>query len=130
MVVAMAVAAIFVTGTVVGYIQSHRQAEWSAYSLAANSLAMQEAERARAAKWDPNAYPPVDNLVASNFPVRIDVLDIPMSGTNIVYATNRTSISNISVNPSVRMVRVDCTWSFPKRGVYTNSVFTYRAPDQ
>ncbi|MBI5385758.1 MAG: prepilin-type N-terminal cleavage/methylation domain-containing protein [Verrucomicrobia bacterium] len=129
-VIALALAAIFITATVAGYIQSHRQAEWAAYSLAANSLAMQELERTRAAKWDPQAYPPVDQVVSSNFPDRVEVLDIPLNGTNIVYGTNHTTITTISVTPGLKMIRTDCRWSFPKRGLFTNSVFTYRAPDQ
>jgi len=48
-----AIAAIFVGGTVAGFQQAATRAEWSAYSLAAHSLAMQAQEQVRAASWDP-----------------------------------------------------------------------------
>ncbi len=127
---AVGITVLVFAGGVLGYVQSAQQAEWAAYSLAANSLAQQRLEQTRAAKWDTQANPPIDNLVGTNFPSRVDVLDVPIAGTNIVYATNITTISNISANPPVKMVRVDCTWRFWNRGVYTNTVVTYRAPDQ
>ena len=128
--VSMLVAGIMIVGLISSFIQSHRQAEWSAYSLAAQSLAMQSLEQARTAKWDPYATPPVDQLVASNFPVRVEVLDIPISKTNIVFATNRTTIQTISATPPLKQISVQSTWGFLNRGVFTNSVVTYRAPDQ
>ncbi len=129
-VMAMAISALTIGGIIAGYTMSTRRAEWSAYSLAAQSLAMQRSEQARAAKWDPQAWPPVDELVSSNFPVRIEVLDIPISGTNVVYATNRTAITTLSANPPLRMIQVDCTWMFLSRGPFTNTVVTYRTGDQ
>ena len=128
--VSMLVAGIMVVGVISGFVQSHRQAEWSAYSLAANSLAMQPMEQARAAKWDPYATPPVDQLVASNFPDRVEVLDVPIANTNLVFATNRTVIRTISVTPPLKQISVECTWAFLDRGVFTNVMMTHRAPDQ
>ena len=92
--------------------------------------AMRRLEQTRAAKWDPLAYPSVDDVVQSNFPVTITNLDIPLNGTNAVYATNTTTITLISTNPPLKMVRVDCVWSVLSRGPFTNSLITYRAPDQ
>jgi prepilin-type N-terminal cleavage/methylation domain-containing protein len=128
--VSMAILGLMVTGVVSGFIQSHRTAEWSAYSLAAQSLALQAMEQSRAAKWDPTKSPAADDLVASNFPTTINILDVPLSGTNIVYATNRISIRTVSTDPPLREVAVECTWKFPNRGLFTNSILTYRAPDQ
>ena len=110
--------------------QTTRQAEWSAYSLAAQSLASQSLEQSRAAKWDPKGYPATDQLVSSNFPLKVQILDIPMTGSNIVYATNITSISTVSVNPPLKMISVECIWRFLERGLFTNTVVSYRAPDQ
>lgn len=126
----LAIAGILMAGIVSGFIQTHQQSEWAAYSLAANSMALQGLEQTRAAKWDRLGYPPVDQLVSSNFPPRVEVLDIPVVKTNIVYATNQWVISTISADPPLRMVRVECVWAFPRRGMFTNSVFTYRAADQ
>ncbi len=126
----MAVALIMISGIVSGFIQSTNQAEWSAYSLAAQSLANQCLEQTRAAKWDPAGYPSVDQLVTNNFPVNVQILDIPITKSNIVYATNRITISTVSTNPALRMVRVDTTWPFLNRGNFSNTVISYRAPDQ
>lgn len=119
-----------VVATVNGYLLSSYRAEWSAHSLAAHSLALQRIEQVRAAKWDQAAYPAVDQVVQANFPVTTNVLDLPSSGTNMVYATNYTTITTVSTNPPLKMVRVDCVWQFPGRGVYSNTVVSYRAPDQ
>lgn len=128
--VSMLVLGIMVTGIVSGFIQTERTAEWSAYSLAAQALAMQPVEQARAAKWDPNAWPSVDQVISSNFPITPQILDIPISGTNIVWATNRTTIRMISTNPPLKSIYVECTWRFARQGLFTNTALTYRAPDQ
>ena len=125
-----AIGLLTVGGCLSGYVLTSRRAEWSAYSLAANSLALQRLEQARACRWDPLAALPVDELVSTNFPPQIDVMDVIVAGTNAVLATNYTTISTISSDPPVRMIRVDCCWMFVKKGPYTNTVATYRAPDQ
>jgi hypothetical protein len=129
-VIATALAALVVGGSIYGYVISAQRAEWSAYSLAAQSLAVQRMEQARAAKWDPLGYPPVDELVSSNFPVQVNVLDIPITKTNVICGTNYTVITTISANPPLKMVKVDCVWPFARRGLFTNTVATYRAADQ
>jgi len=129
-VIATAVTSTVIGASIYGYTLSAKRAEWSAYSLAANNLAVQGIEQARSAKWDPLGFPPVDELVSTNFPTRTNMLDIPVSGTNIVYATNITTITMLSTNPSLKMIRVDCVWPFISRGRFTNTVITYRAPDQ
>jgi hypothetical protein len=129
-VIATALAALVVGGSIYGYVIAAQRAEWSAYSLAAQNLALQRLEQTRAAKWDPLGYPTVDELLAANFPAQVSVLDIPISKTNIVYATNYTVISTISANPPLKMIRVDCVWPFFNRGSFTNSVATYRSADQ
>src|SRR5256714_910544 len=96
-VIAMAITVMSLAGVIMGYIFAIRQAEWSAYSLAAQSLATQRLEQTRAAKWDPRASPPVDEVITNNFPiVPTNVLDMPVSGTNIAYATNFTTISDVT----------------------------------
>jgi hypothetical protein len=114
-----AILGILMSGIVAGFMQTEKQAEWSAYSLAAQSLAMQPLEQARAAKWDPYANPPVNEV--TNLPVlTTNILDIPISGQNIVWATNRTSIRMVTTTPPLLQISVVTTWPF----------FTYRAPDQ
>ena len=130
-VTATAVSALTMAATIYGYTLTSKRAEWAGYSLAAQSLAIQGLEQARAAKWDPwSSSTNSDMLVSSNFAPQIKTLDIPVTGTNVVYATNFWTISTISAIPNLRMIRVDCVWKFLKQGVFTNTVVSYRASDQ
>lgn len=128
--ISMVILGIMVTGVVSGFTQSHRTAEWSGHCLAAQAYAVQAMEQSRAAKWDPGKSPAVDELLTTNFTNRVQILDVPISGTNIVYATNQIWIRTVSADPPLREIYVECTWTFPNRGVFTNSILTYRAPDQ
>ena len=128
---ALLLAGITVSAVVSGFWQSIQQSEWSAHSLAAQSLAQQALEQARAAKWDPHASPSVDQLQQTNFPVRADeVLDVPSGRGQNLLATTRTTIRTISEHPPLRMIEVETTWQFGNRRRYTNTIATYRAPDQ
>ena len=127
-VITIAIMALVVQGTVVGYVLSAQRAEWSAYSMAAQSLAMQAVEQARDAKWDPQAWPASDELGTTSF-AQVVVLDVPVVGTP-VYATNYVRISTVSANPPLRELRADCVWKLIQRGPFTNTLITLRAPDQ
>ena len=129
-VISMAIAGITITSILVGYVFSAQQLERASCSSAVELLARQRLEQARSAKWDPLANPPVNEMVSANFPVMVSVLDIPVSGNNPLYATNSTTITTVSDDPPLKMIRVDCAWSFMSRGPFTNTVVTYRAPDQ
>lgn len=127
-VITIAIVALVVQGTVLGYVFSSQRAEWSAYSLAAQSLALQGVEQARAAKWDPQAWPVVDEMGPTNFSYAT-VLDIPVAGTP-VYATNHVRVTVVAANPPLREMRTDCVWRLINRGPFTNTVIVLRAPDQ
>ena len=130
-VVSILVVGIMLSGLFSLYTQSAVRAEWSAFSLAGQMMALRGLEQTRAAKWDPRASPSIDELVAANFTNVVDVLDLGPNGGSITYATNVTTIQTISVNPPLKAISVECTWPFPRRNkTYTNSVFTYRASDQ
>ncbi|MDR3458422.1 MAG: prepilin-type N-terminal cleavage/methylation domain-containing protein [Verrucomicrobiae bacterium] len=139
-----------VFGTVINcYIQSGQRLEWTGYSLAAQSMATQVVEQARAANWDPTAVPPVNNLMTMNLmatnydsPTRtftgysVSVLDVPYSSTNYTLATNFVTVQIIYVNgdPKVQMqfVQVNTVWPFYLRNgnaCFTNTVSTMVAPD-
>lgn len=126
--------AITIGGVVYGFIQSAQRAEWSAYHLAAQNLAVQRVEQARAAKWDPLAFPPVDELAAANFPELIHILDVPLVAGQTSYATNRVVITQTSTNPAIKMIHVEVTWKLGSGNqgdrIYTNTVVTFRAADQ
>jgi expansin (peptidoglycan-binding protein) len=127
---AIAIGGVMISGMIMGYMQAAVRAEWSAYSLAAHSLAVMRLEQSRATKWDRLKYPQVDQLVSSNLPTMVEVLDIPVIGTNVAFATNITTVTTLSTTPPLKMIQVDCVWSFGDRGIYTNTVITYRAADQ
>jgi hypothetical protein len=128
---AMGVAGLAIVGVVNGYIFCGASSEKSALSLAASARAVERLEQTRAATWSPSSYPPVDQLNQTNFPNEVVTLDLPSSGGIITHATNFTQITQISTNPPLRRIHVDCVWSF--RGsalLFTNSIETCRAPDQ
>jgi Tfp pilus assembly protein PilV len=130
-VVSLMIVAVSMGGIIGMYAQSAVRSEYSAQSLAAQMMAVAGLEQVRAAKFDPQGSPAVDQLLSTNFPQKVDVLDVGYSSAVATYGTNTTTISTICTNPIVKMVRVDCTWQFPGRsGVITNSIFTYRAPNQ
>jgi Tfp pilus assembly protein PilV len=135
-VMAVAVSTLAFSGIIMGLTTTCQRAEWASYNLAAQNLAQQGIEQARAAKWDPQASTPVDNCVQTNFPsVGTNILDVPLSGTNITYATNVWTITTVSSDPyPLKMIRVDTTWRYQRPGrpsqVFTNTVATLRAPNQ
>ena len=124
----MLVLGLVVGGMFQGYVMATHMAEWNAHSLAAQSLAFQATESARAAKWDPQAWPKIDELGVTNF-TQIDILDVPVRNTPI-YATNYVSVTWARQNPPIRQIQADCVWTLGSRGPFTNSVVTLRAADQ
>jgi type II secretory pathway pseudopilin PulG len=128
--VALAISGLAVAGIVSGYVFANTSAEKSGLSLAATEQASQWMEQMRSAQWDTSIWPPIDQLVASNFPAQMVTLETAGSGTNLVYATNYAQISTISTNPPLRRIRVDCVWSFRGSQLFTNTIETCRAPNQ
>lgn len=128
-VMATALSSMTVGGILYGYVMSATRAEWSAYSLAGQSLALQKLEQTRACKWDLETWPVVDQLLSVTFPQEVNILDIPINSTNAVYATNFTTISTVSTNPPLKSIRVDCVWRFKTGKIFTNTITTYRGPD-
>ncbi len=126
----MLIVAVTIAATVNGYILAANRAEWSAHSLAAHSLVLQKQEQIRSATWNLTGDFPVDQVVSNNFPAVRAVLDMPLSGSNAVAAVVSTTINVISTNPAVKSVRVDCVWPFRERGSFTNTIVTYRSPEQ
>ena len=114
-VISLGIAGLMFAGLISAYVQSSYRAEWSGYSLAAQAMAVQQLEEARAASWDINASP-IRNEITNVPTVTAATLDLPISGTNLVWATNYTTISSIAitntVGASVYMVRVDTAWPF------------------
>ncbi len=129
---------VLVYGAVVSaYIQSSYRAYWSGYSLAAQAAGVQQLEAAKAAVWDILQTPVHDEIYTNFFVLSNGVnsvlLNLPCSGTNIVYATNYTT-ANLVINGiySNYMVTVQTVWPFRWKGattLYTNTVAGYFAPE-
>jgi len=144
--IAIGIVVMIFTAIILAYTQATYRAEWSGYSLAAESLATRQIEQARSARWDPATQSGQPNeiylipLVNSNYSggtltgYTYTTLDLPSSGTNVIYGTNYVTIKPVtgSGNASNIMVRVDAVWKFRWRTttrLYTNTIVTYLAPD-
>jgi type II secretory pathway pseudopilin PulG len=129
-VVALGISVLAVAGIVAGYLFGIGSAQRSVLSLAASAKALERLEEARSAKWDLSSWPAVDELVASNFPNEVIILSLADAGSTAVYATNFTQIAQISTDPPLKTVHVDCVWTFKGAQLLTNAMETCRAPDQ
>ena len=129
-VVAMAITGLAVAGILTGYTYCTTSAEKGALTLAASARAMERLEETRSAKWDTSIWPPVDQVVATNFPDKVVSLDLTGSGVATTPATLQTAITQISTNPPLKRIRVDCIWKFKSGLAVTNTIETCRAPDQ
>ena len=129
-IVALAITALTVEGIIAGYIYCTTSAVKAELAQAANARAMERIEEARSARWDISSWPAVDQLVATNFPDKVVSLDMPGSGSGGTSATIETTISQISLTPPIRRIRVDCIWQFRGVQLITNTIETIRAPDQ
>ena len=138
--IALVIFGIVTAGMLCGYVQANRLAEWSSMSLGAQSYAAQGVEQARTAKWDTAAngevaadfLPPTSFTQATNYNC-FDTNDVPQSGAPLLL-TNYMSVSwvaNWTNGPYLRQIRSDVVWAFPLTGkLYTNTIITFRAPDQ
>lgn len=129
-VISIAVSAMSVAAVVSSSVLSARSADWISHSTAADAAAGARMEQTRAAKWDTAATPVIDELTSASFPVQVVPLYVPVVGGAMLYGTNRVTITPVSDTPPLRLVQVDCVWSLPERGPFTNSVTMYRSPDQ
>jgi len=149
--IAMAIVTMIFAGIILAYTQAAYRAEWTGYSLAAESLAVKQIEQARSARWDPASVGPTGtpinqlyqlNLLGSNYNSGSQTLtgyswtnlDLPSNGTNVLRATNYVTVKPVSgtSNGSNISVRVDTVWAFRWRAttkLYTNTILTYIAPD-
>ena len=128
--IALAITGLTVGGIISGYIYCTGAVVKAELVQAANARVMQRIEEARSARWDTSVWPIVDQLVATNFPDESVTLDMPGSDSGGTSAVIQTTISQLSLTPPTRSIRVDCIWQF--RGVeqITNTVETIRGPDQ
>jgi type II secretory pathway pseudopilin PulG len=118
------------SGVLLAYTRASQRAEWSGLSLAAESLCVRQMEQFRAVLWDTQSIPVLDNT--TNIPTsNVMILDIPISGSNVVYATNTFTVQSFT-NPGpsyYKMITAKTVWAL-NGIVYTNTLVDYRAPDQ
>jgi prepilin-type N-terminal cleavage/methylation domain-containing protein len=128
--VSSAIFALVAAGAVYGYVQADRAAEWSSMSLAAQSLASEGLERARAAVWQTQSGSgtTADDLPAStNIYWQTNGIEAPGSGKIITNFVS-ISVSSVSTNPPVRQIVSSCGWQYPFTGKwFTNTLITQRA---
>ena len=153
LVIATAIVALIFGGIINCYIQSGVRVEWSGYSLATQSMAMEVIEQAKSATWNPAAQPYPQNqvmqlnLMNTNTTTTGGVmtftgystgtLDLPYSTTNTVTATNYVTVQTINGvggQPQVQLqfVEVQTVWPFflrSKNLFFTNTVATMMGPD-
>lgn len=129
-VVALAITGLAVGGIISGYNYCTTSAQKAALIQAANARAMERIEETRSVTWNVTSWPSVDHLVASNFPPKTVTLDMTGSGAVIIAALLQTEISRVSANPPLKRIRVDCIWELREGLAMTNSIETFRAPDQ
>jgi len=131
------------------YIQSGLRAQWSGYSLAAQSLSIEQIQQARSAMWDPAMNKnELTNLNLSSWSYTSSnnawsgyttaILDVPYANTNYVIATNFVTVQMINLNNTtnppvtMQMIRCDTVWPFQYRKgnlCFTNTTATLLAPD-
>jgi hypothetical protein len=157
-VLATAIIALVYGAIIECYMQAGLRAEWTGYSLAAQSLATEQIEQARSALWDPNAgsydgtnISGVNQITQLNLSswsytssnsswsgYSTGILDVPYGSTNYTIATNYVTVQaiylNNQTNPPVQveMITVKTVWPFKYRGtglVFTNTAATWVGPD-
>jgi prepilin-type N-terminal cleavage/methylation domain-containing protein len=131
--VAIAIVGLVFTSILTSYVSATDRSEWSAYSLAAQSLALEGIEQVRSAKWDPQAWPVVDDLGVTNL-IQVEQLDVAAS-RQVVFATNFITVTAVPGPITMRQIRADCVWVLESRtpanrGPFTNTAVSLRAPDQ
>ncbi len=143
--VSMMVLGLVSSGIIYGYVQANRMVQYSAISLAAQSYALQGAEQARAANWNPHGYPmtygypgaydelpPTNEVFAgTNYTLDVPSKGMPGSSDFYFYVTNYIFVTDISSNPYVRQIRSDAVWRFYLTGQsYTNTAILLRTATQ
>jgi hypothetical protein len=125
---AAAIAMMVMAGMFQGYTWAGRQAQYSACSLAANTLAMSQMEKVIAATWIPSPPYTITTMLGLSSTVTTN-LCLPSAQSNFVNCTLYTTVAQVSTNPPYAQIQVQCVWTLPSYGgTYTNTVAVLRAP--
>jgi hypothetical protein len=132
-VVSIAMAAVAVGGVISCYLMAAQRSEWTTASTAATQSAMDRMAQLRAARWEVSwegDSTRTNELVAGDFVEGPVPLDMPLTGTMPLMATNYVSVTRLPMDRPLFLLEVDCVWGLMGRGPFTNSLVSYRAPDQ
>jgi len=127
--IAVAITALTVIGIVRGYEFCLASSVKDSFYMAAIARAQERIEQTHSARWITTS-PQINELQPSNFPPETVVLDLFAQSTNSLTAILKTTISDITTSPPVKLIHVDCIWRFEGNQWVTNSIETCRAPDQ
>jgi prepilin-type N-terminal cleavage/methylation domain-containing protein len=127
--VALAVSVLVMAGMFQGYTMASRRAQFSSFQLAAQSTAMQQMESIVAATWVISGTSVTNMFSPALTNMQVNALCVPSSGTNLVFATNYATVTQISTYPPYALVQVSCVWNFMGMGTFTNTVAVLRSPD-
>lgn len=128
--VAFLISALAISAMIKGYVFAAASTTRFSLSQAATQVAAARLEQVRSAPWVTSTSPAVDQLQATNFGNQVVTLDVTSDGSVSTLATNFVTIINISTNPPIRMIQVDCVWSYWGGVLLTNTLATCRAPNQ
>jgi prepilin-type N-terminal cleavage/methylation domain-containing protein len=126
--IATAIAAMVLAGMFQGYNMAGRRAQYSACSMAANCMAMQQMEQCVAASWVPSYG--ITTLLNQNGTYSTN-LCLPSAQSNVVNCTVSYTTTQVSVSPPYAMIQAQCVWTLPNYGgTFTNTVAVLRAPNE
>jgi prepilin-type N-terminal cleavage/methylation domain-containing protein len=128
--VSVAIAALVMAGMFQGYTLASYQSQYSSFQLAANAMAMQKVESIYGSYWKATGVTMTDLFNPSISQTQTNALCLPTSETNLIYATNYATVTQISSNPPYALITVNCVWNFLGNGLHTNTVCVIRAPDE
>lgn len=126
-VVAILITVLVMSGMFEGYTVASNKAQFAAFSLAANAVAEKQLEDIICASWVVSGVSSTNvfNPVLTN--PQVTALCLPSYGSNLVYATNYATVTQVSTSPPYIMIKVNCVWNFLGNGVFTNTVAVLRA---
>jgi hypothetical protein len=90
---------------------------------------MQQMESIVAATWVISGTSVTNMFSPALTNMQVNALCVPSSGTNLVFATNYATVTQISTYPPYALVQVSCVWNFMGMGTFTNTVAVLRSPD-
>jgi Tfp pilus assembly protein PilE len=125
--ISVVIAGLLMAAVVGAYLAAAASGERAVMNSAAQMKAFALMETVRGARWDILAG--VDDWPVSTREF-VEALDLPETPSGLDWCTNQVTVTAVGSTPPLRRIQVDCVWALPRRGVFTNQLVTYRAPNQ